>query len=67
MEVRSVAAIVKALNDAQVQYLIFGGVAAGAHGYIRITRDVGIVLRLHPENCARGFVANLAANETCLT
>ena len=57
MEVRSVEAIVKALNDAKVQYLIVGGLAVNAHGYVRITRDVDIVLRLQRENCVRGLRA----------
>ena len=41
MEVRSVEAIVKALNDAKVQYLIVGGLAVNAHGFVRLTRDLG--------------------------
>ena len=39
MEVRSIEAIVRALNAAQVQYLIVGGLAVNAHGYERLTRD----------------------------
>ena len=57
MEVRSVEAVVKALNDADVQYLIVGGLAVNAHGYVRITRDIDLVLRLQPENCAKGLRA----------
>jgi hypothetical protein len=57
MEVRSIEAIVKALNDARVQYIIVGGLAVNAHGFVRITRDVDLVLRLQPENCARGLRA----------
>ena len=59
MEVRSIEAIVRALNDAKVQYLIVGGLAVNAHGYIRLTRDVDIVLALSPENSARGLNALL--------
>ena len=40
MEVRSVEAIITALNAAKVQYLIVGGLAVIAHGYERLTRDV---------------------------
>lgn len=40
MEVRSIEAIVKALNDAEVRYLIVGGLAVSAHGFMRATRDV---------------------------
>ncbi len=55
MEVRSVEVIVRALNDAQVQYLIVGGLAVNAHGFVRLTRDVDIVLALDPENATRGL------------
>jgi len=61
MEVRSVEAIVRALNGAQVQYLIVGGLAVNAHGFVRLTRDVDIVLRLEPANAERGLGALLAA------
>ena len=60
METRSVEAIVRALNDAEVQYLIVGGLAVNAHGYVRLTRDVDIVLALDPENATRGLQALLA-------
>ena len=55
MEVRSVEAIVRALNEAQVQYLVVGGPAVNAHGFVRLTRDIDIVLGLNPENATRGL------------
>jgi predicted nucleotidyltransferase len=55
MEVRSVEAIVKALNDADVKYLIVGGVAVVAHGYERLTVDVDLVIGLQPENIVRAL------------
>jgi predicted nucleotidyltransferase len=61
MEVRSIEAIVRALNAAQVQYLIVGGLAVNAHGYVRLTRDVDIVLHLEPVNAATGLKALLRA------
>ena len=60
MEVRSVEAVVRALNDAGVEYLIVGGLAVNAHGFVRLTRDVDLVLRLGPENADRGLRALLA-------
>ena len=60
MEVRSVEAIVRALNDPGVHYLIVGGLAVNAHGFVRLTRDVDIVLALTPENAAKGLNALLA-------
>ena len=60
MEVRSVETIVHALNGARVDYLIVGGLAVNAHGFVRLTRDVDIVVRLTPDNAARGLHALLA-------
>ena len=61
MEVRSIEIIVKALNGAKVQYLIVGGLAVNAHGFVRLTRDVDIVLGLESKNAARGLNALLQA------
>ncbi len=60
MEVKSVEAVVKALNSANVQYLIVGGLAVNAHGFVRLTRDIDIVLGLDPANAAKGLSALLA-------
>jgi hypothetical protein len=57
VEVRSVEAIVRALNAADVQYLIVRGLAVNAHGYVRLTRDVHIVLQLDPVNVSRALSA----------
>ncbi len=57
MERRSVEAIVAALNAAQVRYLIAGGLAVVAHGHVRFTADVGLVLSLEPENVTRAVSA----------
>lgn len=59
MEVRSVEAIVRALNEANVRYLIVDGLAVNAHGFVRLTRDVDIVLALDPPNAAAGLNALL--------
>ena len=61
MEVRSIETIVRALNGAKVQYLIVGGLAVNAHGFVRLTRDVDIVLGLKSKNAARGLNALLQA------
>ena len=55
MEVRSVEAIVRALNDANVRYLIVDGLAVNAHGYVRLTVDVDLVIGLERENIIRGL------------
>ena len=57
MEVHSVEAIVRALNTAEVEYLIVEGLAVNAHGYERLTQDVDLVFRLAPHNVVRGLKA----------
>lgn len=60
VEVRSVEAIVRALNCAGVQYLVVGGLAVNAHGFVRFTRDVDIVLGLDAPNATNGLKTLLA-------
>jgi hypothetical protein len=60
MEVRSVETIVKALNDAAVEYIIVGGLAVNAHGYERFTHDIDLVIGLKPANITRGLHALIA-------
>ncbi len=57
MEVRSIEAIVKALNGARVQYLIVGGLAVVAHGYERLAKNLDLVIGLERENIIRGLRA----------
>ena len=59
MEVRSVEAIVRSLNEVGANYLIVGGLAVNAHGFVRLTQDVDIVLQLVPENAVKGVRALL--------
>lgn len=55
MKLASVEAIGKALNDGGVRYLVAGGLAVNAHGYIRHTQDVDLVIALDPANILRAF------------
>src|SRR5260370_36943831 len=57
MKLADVEAILRALNDANVRYLIVGGLAVVAHGYVRYTADVDIVLDLEGENTLRAMKA----------
>ena len=50
-------AIFKALNDANARYLIVGGLAVVAHGYVRATVDIDIVLYLERSNVLRAMEA----------
>ena len=51
MEVRSVEAIVRALNEAEVEYLIVGGIAVGAHGFCATYEGCGSRAALEPGKC----------------
>ena len=57
MEKSSVEAIVCALNEAGVRYLIVGGMAVVAHGYLRFTADLDLVLDLREGNLDRAVSA----------
>lgn len=55
MELRSVEAVVGALNAVGVRYLIVGGLAVNAHGFLRATRDLDLVIQLSPANLRSGL------------
>jgi len=57
MERRSIEAIVQALDAARVRYLIVGGLAVTAHGYVRFTAGVDLVLDPDPAATARAVGA----------
>ena len=57
MKLASVEAIVRSLNTIGARYLIAGGLAVNAHGYIRLTMDVDLVIAMDPSNIARAFQA----------
>lgn len=49
MRVSSLETIFRALNQAQAEYLVVGGVAVIAHGHMRLTNDLDLVLSLSSE------------------
>lgn len=57
MKVASFEAIVRSFDEAGVRYLVAGGLAVNAHGYLRLTKDVDLVLDLHSENVERALGA----------
>lgn len=57
MDHHSVETIVRALTTAEVRYLIVGGLAVVAHGYVRFTADLDLVLDLSAANVARAVAA----------
>lgn len=42
------ASLFSALNSAQVQYVVVGGLATVLHGYARMTADIDLVINLEP-------------------
>ena len=57
MKLTSFAALVAALETAGVRYLIAGGLAVNAYGYLRFTKDVDLVVQLVPETIRAAFRA----------
>lgn len=55
MKLASFESLVSALETAGVRYLVAGGLAVNAHGYLRFTNDVDLVVQLIPENVERTF------------
>jgi hypothetical protein len=57
MQTQALDEIFSALQRAEVDYLIVGGLAVVAHGYVRTTGDVDLVIGLEPENIIKGLRA----------
>lgn len=57
MKLASLEAILRALNQSGVRYLIAGGLAVAAHGYGRVTFDVDLVLQLDAQNVRQAMKA----------
>ncbi|MCE0521533.1 MAG: hypothetical protein LV480_01310 [Methylacidiphilales bacterium] len=53
MKVASLEAIFRALQEAEARYLVVGGIAVVAHGYVRLTKDLDLVLDLSSESLKR--------------
>ena len=57
MKLAAFEAVAAALQDAGVRYLVAGGIAVNAHGYLRLTYDVDLVIQLQPANIQPAFKA----------
>ena len=57
MKLATFEAVCSALNDASVRFLVAGGLAVNAHGYLRLTYDVDLVVQLDPDNIQAAFAA----------
>jgi predicted nucleotidyltransferase len=59
------AALLHLLEDAQIEFIVVGGLAAVGHGSARFTKDVDVVYRRTEENVAR-LAAALSNHEPYL-
>jgi len=57
MRLSALEAVVGALHAAGVRYLIAGGLAVNAHGYLRFTADIDLAIALEAENVRSAFAA----------
>ena len=51
------ADLFECLNEAGADYMLVGGYAVNAHGYVRATEDLDVWVRPSPENAARVMAA----------
>lgn len=65
MTVLDLRALLQVLDDHSVRFVVIGGVAVGAHGYVRSTQDLDIVPEPSKENADR-LARALAALESSL-
>ena len=60
MRAASGRAVFRSLGEADVRFLVAGGIAVNVHGYMRMTLDIDIAVKLETGNIARAF-ASLAS------
>jgi predicted nucleotidyltransferase len=53
----SFKSIVDALNEAEVDFIVVGGMAVLAHGYVRFTKDLDLVIRFSENHLNNAFRA----------
>lgn len=61
MRVSTIISVSKALNDAGVRFIVCGGQAVVAHGYVRFTADLDIAIRLDGDSIRKALDALGAA------
>lgn len=54
MRLTRLEAIFRALNEGGVRYIVVGGLAVIAHGFVRVTKDIDLVFAFDEVNLARG-------------
>lgn len=56
MKLKTIEAIFKSLNDENVRYLVAGGLAVVAHGYLRFTADIDLILDMDQKNLQQAMI-----------
>lgn len=54
--------VIRALNEAQVRYVVVGGLAVVLHGYARLTVDLDLAVDLEPSEATKVIDSLLALN-----
>ncbi|MFA7239168.1 MAG: hypothetical protein WC091_03585 [Sulfuricellaceae bacterium] len=54
--------IIKILADANIEYVVVGGLAVALHGYQRVTMDVDVVVAMNRENVQKLIACAKAAD-----
>jgi hypothetical protein len=57
VKLASFETIARALNQGGVRFIVVGGVAVNAHGYLRFTNDVDLVIQLSKRDIVSAFAA----------
>ena len=57
MKLASIEAVVRALSESHVPFIVVGGLAVVAHGYGRQTQDLDLVIQLQPQIIHAAFRA----------
>jgi hypothetical protein len=55
LKLETIETVVRALNNANIRYIIAGGLAVNAHGYLRFTADIDLVIALDQVNIIQAF------------
>lgn len=57
MKLSTFEAVMRALHRSEVRYLVAGGLAVNAHGYLRMSQDIDLVIALDAANIRGAFAA----------
>lgn len=57
MIIAQLETVFRALNQSQTRYVLVGGLAVIAHGYMRVTSDIDLVIALAPDNVRKALAS----------